>query len=75
MGTKQCLTLVQISFVTFLLAGLLQVLNNKSREFKLDCDEKIELIKLKLKLDDRKDKPASEKAAFSITEAAVDTER
>jgi hypothetical protein len=49
--------------VTFLLAGLLQVLNNKSREFKIDCDEKIELIKLKLKLDDRKDKPAFEKAA------------
>jgi len=45
------MALVQISFITFLIAGLVQILNRKQHFFVRDCDERVELKKLKLKAD------------------------
>jgi len=38
-----------IAFLTFLISGLIQLFGNKTANFMLDCDERIELAKIKLK--------------------------
>jgi len=44
------MALSQIAIFTCVLGGLVQILMNRIREFQLDCDERIELAKIKLKL-------------------------
>jgi len=43
------MALVLISFITFLIAGLVQILNRRQSLFFKDCDERIEVKKLELK--------------------------
>jgi hypothetical protein len=40
---------VLISFITFLISGLVQILNRQQSMFIKDCDQRIELMKLELK--------------------------
>lgn len=49
MGTEITITLVLISFITFLIAGIVQILNKKQSSFIKDCDDRIEIRKLELK--------------------------
>jgi len=48
-GTEITMALVLISFITFLIAGLVQILNRRQSLFFKDCDERIEVKKLELK--------------------------
>ena len=74
------MALVLISFITFLIAGNVQIFHRKQDQFLKDCDDLIELKKLELKTRYRSRETAgADPKEFRIlpqdTEGRVDTQR
>jgi hypothetical protein len=48
-GTDITLSCTLVIFLTYIIAAIVQLLSDRNKNFTIDCDEKIEIMKLKLK--------------------------